>query len=59
MKENVSLQYIIQEVLADKNIPADQENVRALQRAFNRLLERIGSDKKILKKIKTNLHLMK
>ena len=49
MKEKVSLLYIIQEVLADKNIPADPTNERALRRAFERLLERIGSDKSALK----------
>lgn len=52
MSKKVSLQEIIESVLGDKGVEYDIANdstVRSLQRAFDRLIEKLGSDKEVLK----------
>lgn len=52
MSDKISLQEIIENVLADNGIDYESindSNVRRLRRTFDRLIERLGSDKEILK----------
>ena len=52
MKDKISLQEIIEKVLNDKGIDYEKmndANVRRLRRAFDKLIERLGSNKEILK----------
>ena len=53
MPDKISLQEIIEDVLDDKKVAYEKtndSNVRTLRRAFNRLIERLGSDKEMLQK---------
>lgn len=52
MQKKISLQKIIESVLDDKNVVYDitnDANVQSLRRAFYKLIEKLGSDKEVLK----------
>lgn len=58
MQKKISLQKIIESVLDDKGVEYDKTNdanVQSLRRAFYKLLERLGSDKEVLKCGKRNI----
>lgn len=53
MQKIISLQEIIESVLNDKGVEYEKTNdstVRSLRRAFDKLIERLGSDKETLKR---------
>lgn len=54
MKKKITLRTIIESVLEDKNVKDDsntyEANIKNLNRAFNRLIEKLGNDKEILKR---------
>lgn len=54
MKNKITLKTIIESVLEDKNVKDDsntyEANIKNLNRAFTRLIEKLGNDKEILKR---------
>jgi hypothetical protein len=62
MQDKVSLQKIIEIVLEDKGVEyekSNDSNVRSIRRAFDRLIERLGSDKEFLKNRGRNIKFCK